>query len=145
MRPDILARYAARYFGPIFWPDMRPDMRPDILAPRGGGFKGSPLRKLKCFFFYHSEIVEPQSMKIIVLPGPNYEQVMMCLHTDFARTIQRAYRRHAADKYLTMVGTLPCVVIEKILFYVLLNYIARRRQLVTESLCLRAPPLNRTC
>ena len=78
-------------------------------------------------------------MKIIVLPGPNYEQVMMCLHNDFARTIQRAYRRHAADKYLTMVGTLPCVVIEKILFYVLLNYIARRRQLVTESLCLRAP------
>ena len=120
-----LARYAARYFGPIFWPL--------------GGFKGSPLIKLKCFFFSHSEIVEPQSMKIIVLPGPNYEQVMMCLHTDFARTIQRAYRRHAADKYLTMVGTLPCVVIEKILFYVLLNYIARRRQLVTESLCVRAP------
>ena len=104
-----------------------------------GGLRGSPLIKLKCFFFSHSEIVEPQSMKVIVMPGPNYEQVMMCLHNDFARTIQRAYRRHAADKYLTMVGTLPCVVIEKILFYVLLNYIARRRQLVTESLCVRAP------
>lgn len=78
-------------------------------------------------------------MKFIVMPGPNFEQVMRCLHNDFARTIQRAYKRYAADKYLTMVGTLPCVVIEKIWFYVSLNYIARRQQLVRESICLRAP------
>ena len=94
-------------------------------------------QKIEMFLFSHSEIVEPQSMKIIVMPGPNFERVMMCLHNDFARTIQRAYKRHVADKYLTMVGTLPCVVIEKILFYVSLNYSARRKQLVREHLCLR--------
>ena len=71
-------------------------------------------------------------MKIFVMPGPNFEQVMRCLHNDFARMIQRTYRRHAADKYLNMVGTLPCVIIQKILFYVLLNYSARRQQLVRD-------------
>lgn len=64
------------------------------------------------------------------MPGPNLEYVMLYFHNDFARKIQRAYKRHAEDKYLTMVGTLPCVIIQKILFYVLLNYTARRQQLV---------------
>ena len=134
MWPDILARYVARYVARYA---ARYAAR--YFGLQHVGLRAGALKKLKCFFFSHSEIVEPQSMKIIVMPGPNYEQVMMCLHNDFARTIQRTYKRHAADKYLTRVGTLPCVVIEKIWFYVLLNYIARRRQLVTEYLCLRAP------
>ena len=60
---------------------------------------------------------------------------MECLNNINAHTIQKAYKCYREDKYLKFIGMLPCELIQKILFYVMLNFNARRRQLVSDHLC----------
>ena len=52
-----------------------------------------------------------------------------------ALTIQRAYKSRREGKYLKMVEMLPSEIAQRILFYVVLNFWARRKQLVSDHLC----------